>query len=52
MLGVVEDVSGLRGLVVAILAYKTKYAKKGASIRKMCMEVIEEELEKEGIPET
>jgi hypothetical protein len=50
LLDFVEDVSGLRGLVMAILAYETKYAKKAASIRKMCMEVIEEELEKGGIP--
>jgi len=48
---VVEDVIGLRGLVAAFLTCEAGFAKRPASTRKMFMEVIDEELEKQGIPQ-
>ena len=50
MLGLLEDVAGLRGLVAAMLTYEGGFAGKSASTKKMLMEVIDEELEKKGIP--
>jgi hypothetical protein len=50
MLSVLEDVIGLRGLVAAFLTSEAGFAKRPASVRKMFMEVIDEELEKKGIP--
>ena len=50
MLSVVEDVIGLRGLVAVILSYEAGFEKNTPSARKRSMEVIDEELEKKGIP--
>jgi hypothetical protein len=50
MSSVLEDVVGLRGLVAAFLTYEADFAKRSAPIRKLFMEVVDEELETRGIP--
>jgi hypothetical protein len=50
MLSVVDEMVGLRELVAAFLMCEADFAKRPASTRRMLMEVIDEELEKQGIP--
>jgi len=50
MLSVVDEMVGLRELVAAFLTCEADFAKRPASTRRMLMEVIDEELEKKGIP--
>lgn len=51
LLGIVNQVNGLQGLVVAILMIEAGFTENDDSVQRMFMEIIVEELEKKGIPE-
>jgi hypothetical protein len=50
LLGVASQLEGLRGLVVAVLTVEAGYSKSSAATQKMFAEVIDEELERCGVP--
>jgi hypothetical protein len=50
LLGVAGQLVGLRGLVVAVLTAESGFSKNSATTQRMLAEVIEEELERCGVP--